>query len=270
MAEIVNIYNELKELGCNSLINLERKNIFTYPEAYFDDLHANISRNIWFQSFSPIMLYTVPEGYFENFPQLMLDKLSVQFDYSLPGKSTLYQLPDNYFDSLAANILQKIKIEKVDNVQKELEDISPLLSKIPKSNIYTVPDGYFEKGITIQHKQPVKVISLAGKSHKLFRYAAAACIAAVISFGGYFYIINKPLTSSVQNQIANINVNKAISQLPDSTLNDYLTNDNSDIYASQSSDEDLNIQNLINNTSDQDIEDYLKQNPGIDDDTKGS
>ena len=189
----------------------------------------------------------------------------------MPAKDNLYQLPDNYFDSLAGNILQKIKIVNADNVQKELEDIAPFLSTMPKANVYTVPEGYFEKGIIVQHKVPARVIPIVTKSRKWFTYAAAACVTAVMFLGGYFYFENKTTSvGSVQNHIANINVSKAISQLPDSTLGNYLTNDNSDIYASQSSDEqDLNIQNLILNTSDQDIQDYLNQNPGVDEEPKG-
>ncbi len=218
------------------------------------------------------MPYAVPEKYFENFPQLIIDKLGVQFDDSLPAKNNFYQIPGNYFDSLADNILQKIKTAKVDNnVREELEEISPFLSVIPKTNVYTVPDGYFENQVIIQRKEPAKVISIAGKSRKWFSYAAAACVTAIMIIGGYFYFGNKTSgINSVEKQISGINVNKAISQFPDSTIDDYLTDDNSEIYASQSSDEqDVNIQNLISNTSDQDIENYLKQNPDVDIQTKG-
>ncbi len=270
MAEI-NIHNELKELGCNELINVEKNNVFSYPEGYFDEFSENIVRNIWFQSFSTAMLYAVPGGYFENFPQLMLDKLSVQLGHSMPAHNTLYQLPDNYFNDLAGNILTKIKNEKFNDAKNELEEISPLLSKIPKLNVYTVPDGYFEKNVTIQQKKPAKVISIAAKSRKWFTYAAAACVAVLITLSGYFYFGNQfSGTNSIQKKIASINVEKAVSQLPDSTINSYLANDNSDAYVNQNTDEqDLNIQNLINNTSDQDIEDYLIQNPAVDEEPEG-
>ena len=62
-------------------------------------------------------------------------------------------------------ILQKIFLKNIkaknNNVQQELEELSPLLSKIPKINVYTVPAEYFESNpVLSKHEmQPAKVIS---------------------------------------------------------------------------------------------------------------
>lgn len=268
MTEDVNIYNELKALNSSELIKLDKKNLYTYPKDYFNDLCENILTNIRLQFFSVLTPYTVPDKYFENLPELILDKL--QLNHSDVLSTVVYKVPENYFDDLAGNILKKIK--KENDFQEELENLSPLLSKLPKTNVYTIPEGYFENQYFIKQKSSsAKLISIGAKSRKWFNYAAAACVAAVMLLGGYFYSVNKSSNNNViQNQYADINIKTAISQLSDSTINNYLRTDNTGAYANQNPDnEDLNIQTLIENTSDEEIENYLIQNPDPEDQTKG-
>lgn len=264
MTENITILNELKDLGFNELIQLERNNPYTCPENYFDDLSQNILSKIRIQSFSSAMPYSVPEKYFENLPGILLDKLS------LPVTNTskkIYSLPQDYFNGLAENILQKVK-EK-NSFDEELATLSPLLSSIPKSNVYTVPQNYFAKQIFSRpeiSQQPAKIISITGK-RKWYAYASAACVAAIILLGGYFYNTSK--NSPTEKQFANINVQKAISQLSDSSIDYYLQNDNAVFTNQNPDDQELNVQTLLENTSDEEIENYLIQNPDPEEQSQG-
>ena len=264
MTENITILNELKELGFNELIQLERNTPYACPENYFEDLSQNILNKVRVQSFSSIMPYSVPEKYFENLAGILLDKLSLPV---INTSKRIYYLPQDYFNGLAENILQKVK-EK-NTVDQELATLSPLLSSIPKSNVYTVPENYFSKQIFPRpeiSKQPAKIISITSK-RKWYAYASAACVAAVILFVGYFYNSNK--SSSTEKQFADINVQKAISQLSDSSIDYYLQNDNAVFTNQNPDDQELNVQTLLENTSDEEIENYLIQNPDPEEQSQG-
>lgn len=274
MVENINILNELKELNAGSLIQSGNKNIFIAPDDYFTHLSNNIINQIWLNSVPRINPYYIPANYFKNLPELILDKLAIK-NHQSSNKQT-YQVPDGYFNNLASNILDKIKIAN-NNIQQELEELSPLLSKLPKTNIYTVPAGYFENLIpqTVQEVQPAKVISFSNKARKWFTYAVAACIAALMFGGGYFYLNgNKTLTGKTAidvSQYKDIKVDQAISQLSDDEINSYLKEDNSDIsIPSQDDSQDVNIKALIDNMSDEEINNYLRENSDPAENMRGS
>lgn len=273
MGNSVNISDELKELNSAILINVDRGNIYSFPDGYFNDLSANILRETWIQSLPKGNTYSVPTGYFESLSQLILDKLAVKSGFTNITSKELYSVPDGYFNNLSGNIFKKIK-EKNNNVQQELEELSPLLSSIPKTNVYTVPEKYFES-IVIQpkiDKQPAKVISIGTKTRKWFSYAAAACIAALM-FGGYYYMQNNSTENNTasHNQIAGANIEQALLQLSDSEIDNYLQHDNTDVYTNLNSDnQDININTLLENMSDDEIDNYLINNPEPGEKTKRS
>ncbi len=134
--------------------------------------------------------YEVPVGYFEQFPQRMLqlakqDDVKEEIEVISPllaglSKKMPFTVPEGYF---------------------ELSPASPL-NKIGRSNPYTVPAGYFEElpqrmlskvqsANNLENatqaatgSSGAKVISL-GRSW--IRYAAAAVVTAVIALAGWLY-----------------------------------------------------------------------------------
>jgi hypothetical protein len=88
---------------------------------------------------APVNVFTVPVGYFEGLAASVLR--AVQGDNILqsiqPPANT--EVPEGYFDNLAGNILNKIKAQA-----NEEEPLSPLLESMRKTNVFTVPHGYFE------------------------------------------------------------------------------------------------------------------------------
>ncbi len=54
-----------------------------------------------------------------------------------------YQVPAGYFDNFSAEMIRRIKALESSDAREELENLSPLLSALPKKAPYTVPEGYF-------------------------------------------------------------------------------------------------------------------------------
>ncbi len=104
METSIHILNELRELA-PELAKIERRNVFSVPEGYFEGLAANI-------------LYTVQ------------------------GEHTRPALPEGYFDGLADSIMGKIKAQE--NSPVEAEPLSPVLESLRNINVFEVPQGYFD------------------------------------------------------------------------------------------------------------------------------
>lgn len=89
------------------------------------------------------MPYRVPQDYFEQLPEKMLER--VNDPAALPASSQPYTVPQGYFEGLADNVLNRIKAMESGFADEELKAISPLLSGLNKTMPYEVPAGYFEE-----------------------------------------------------------------------------------------------------------------------------
>ncbi|HEY2726703.1 MAG TPA: hypothetical protein VGI61_05990, partial [Parafilimonas sp.] len=250
-----------------------RDNVYFLPGDFFINFSDNITRQIWLNSVPKINPYFIPAGYFENLSEVVLDKLAINSN-ELISSQGLYSVPDGYFNNLAENVLEKIKVQN-NSVQQELEELSPLLSKIPKTNVYTVPAEYLESFTVAPFKretQPAKIISIKRKPRRWIAYAAAACIAALLFGGGYYYMQGNTFNnnnSTAQSSVADPKVQQGIAQLSDAEIDNYLNNDNTDVSTPQGEPEDINIKSLLENMSDEEINNYLRENPDPDENTKG-
>lgn len=275
----INILIELKEAGAVTLINAGKDNCFSVPGDYFSNLPGDILAHIFINSLSSVNPYTVSETYFKELPDIILEKINIHESIHLTGtdKGNVYSVPDDYFNNLAGNILDKIKTSTIDSVQRELEEISPLLSKLPKTNVYTVPQNYFSELDPLADANnnginpTVKIISMGRNARKWINYAVAACIAAVLFGGGYLYLFNRNSGNDAISPLANMNVEKEISILSDNEIADYLKdNTNMAVYTNTGTEEDqqqnIDVQNLLQNISDEEIQQYLDNDndPGVD------
>ena len=268
MQNNINILNELKELGSDVLLSMEHKNVYSVPPDYFNNFSQNLLSRIFVESIPRVNPYTVPVGYFNNLSEIIFEKVSLRKNIQeFDGLEKLpYSIPDGYFDNLAENILQKIKDGTNQTVQQELEEIAPLLSKLPKINVYSVPEDYFIKLNPLKRereKPAAKVVSIRRMTPKWFNYAAAACVAIALFGGAYLYFSSSEVSNPSNEPATAIAVQQGLSQLTDSEIANYLNQDNSTaIYTSQGSDEqkDLDIKTLLENMSDEEIEQYLNNN----------
>ncbi len=230
------------------------------------------------QEISPVLtqisnsnVYVLPAGYFENFASEILFKIA---EIQMPAASNPYQVPAGYFDGFAVFLLQKVKTQENQTnlsgeIFNELQQVAPLLNSIPKTNVYTVPGNYFEElsvNITVK-KSPAEVIRLKKRVQKWFAYAAAACIIAVISTGIYFFIEysnrkNENLEFATEyKNITNFNIDRGVATLSDEEIINYLDIQpaSTDIIPATNSD-DTEFQQMLDNTSDDEINEYLKDN----------
>ncbi len=271
MGRDFNILDELRDIHAVFLTEADRRNLFFVPQNYFNELPDAIRANIFLHSISTSNPFTVPENYFDNFPTLLLDKIKGNAVINVLGNNNqfIYSVPENYFDNFASEVLKKIKQSNQVSVQQELEEISPFLSAIPRTNVYSVPENYFSKlNTSVPVESSAKVISIDSRTRKWTNYAAAACIAALL-FGAsflHFYKKGNAEITSVVASVSNEDLQKQISVLSDEEINDYLkTNSNLAVYTNTGTEDyqqqNLDIQNMLQNMSDEEIQQYLDQHP---------
>jgi len=212
-----------------------------------------------------INTYTTPPGYFDNLADEVISKIK------LPATEAPFSLPPvQYFDGLADSILQKIKKENaipvLTEVQKELEETEPLLNSIPKVNVYSVPQGYFDTfSVDLPSiKQPASVVPLRHPAVWI-KYAAAAVIAGIIATGAWLFI-NGNNGASQSLYTFTTNYKQQLANVPDSEISEYLDNPSPDADILSAS-QDINVtdtksflRELLNNVSDKELQNYIKEN----------
>ncbi|MBS1747858.1 MAG: hypothetical protein JST21_16975 [Bacteroidetes bacterium] len=277
MLKNINILNELKELDAAVLSTTDNKNYYTVPNNYFEELADQIHANIFIRSIPVSNPYTVSEHYFANFPELVVETIQLYeaLNLSAVNKNIGLSVPNGYFENLAGNIINRIKNYSDNDVIQELEELSPLLSSIPKTNVYSVPDNYFSE-FNPSHEKPTeqeeetKVISIGSHTRKWINYAAAACVGAVLFGGGYLYFNkNKNQPQNVPNSYAaaysNMDIQKEISSLSDDAISSYLNaNSNMAVYTNFNDADQMpsmDVQTMLQNVSDEEIQQYLNQSP---------
>jgi hypothetical protein len=60
----------------------------------------------------------------------------------------VFTVPDGYFENFAASVWQKLRSQHLQTPYDELTELSEVLAAIPKKNPYTVPENYFS-GFTL-------------------------------------------------------------------------------------------------------------------------
>jgi hypothetical protein len=203
------------------------------------------------------MKYTVPDNYFDSLSETIIAHIRLEKIKSA-GESSPYSVPESYFENLLTSILYKIKSETL-RVQEELLEIAPVLSAIKKENPYSLPSGYFEN-LSVNIKGSVKplanVVSLKTNIRKWVTYTAAASVLLFVAFASYLFISihgkNTEKFLSVEQRIAQLNEQEIINYLKDNA--DGFTS--ADLVPANDS-QDPEIQNLLQNVSDQDIQNYL-------------
>jgi len=138
-------------------------------------------------------VFTVPEGYFENFAASVSAKVKSQETSGVTDelhalspvlaaipKRTPFNVPENYFNNLATGLPALVN-------EAALPDF---LQTHTKQMPYHVPSRYFEtlatQVLAKVEKPQAKVVSI---SSRFMRYAAAALVAGAIAVGGIFYAI---------------------------------------------------------------------------------
>ena len=145
----------------------------------------------------PRPVQTLPDGYFDQFPEQLSTRLSHGLggqDISLPASS----LPAGYFDQLPGRILDRIRATTGSDVAND-ETLPPVLAGVSRTMPHHVPVGYFEgferklaSGLT----SPAPVVSMERRSTG-FRYAAAAAVTGLLLVSAWYFLLNGPVKGSM-------------------------------------------------------------------------
>lgn len=130
-------------------------------------------------------LFSVPEGYFNNLPSEILRQLKTDSSISFSGlEETIPTVPEGYFENLSSGILNKIKALEKNRTLREFKELSPVLYSLKDKNVFLVPDKYFDQlSDDIFHKinrSPAKVISLKQRN-TVWKIGVAAMMTGVIA-----------------------------------------------------------------------------------------
>jgi Sec-independent protein translocase protein TatA len=171
MTQKDNILQELSELKSN-LINLNRQNIYSVPDGYFEGLAENMLKRVKAEEIANVA------DELSNLSPL-LSSLSREMPYCVPS---------GYFETLSDSVLKTITTNDL-SAKDELAAISPLLSSLQKENLFSVPEGYFENLAQVKQKENIKpatkVVSLTSRTW--FRFAAAAVVTGIIILAGLLF-----------------------------------------------------------------------------------
>lgn len=177
--------------------------------------------------------YTLPEGYFDTLHTVIMARIAAGGNeenslLQVAGKKMPQDVPQGYFDTLPESILSKIKEQSGLSVAEELKELSPLLAGISKSNVFEVPDGYFETLSVYRTDQSTTTSVVTMYSRKVWlRYAAAAVVFALIAFGISLFIKqpateNSPVTTAVYAPKTEQQINTELAQITDEEIISYL------------------------------------------------
>lgn len=218
----------------NSLLqNYSRSVPFQVPEDYFEKLTESVMVKVLTATIDKKLPYTLPQQYFDLLPL----KIVAFIRGTATESATFYpewSIPNNYFEGLGKNVLTSIHAAGHihQEVYNELETLSPLLNKIPK-NVYQVPSTFFAEikinpiNSTLNEgifEKPTKQTPIR-KLKKWRAFAAAACILTMILTAGFWFYHfqeNKKLTRIQIARIAELDIDKSISDLSDTEIQDIL------------------------------------------------
>lgn len=162
MKNSIDILNELKGLS-PAIAAMEKVNVFTVPNGYFDCLCADIFKGIEIENGAGNITAPVAD------------------------------LPAGYFDSLAGSIIAKIKTFEAEDAATELRTLSPMLYSIQNENVFEVPTGYFEglnETVLNSVNPPAKVVTIKSSTSTFFKYAVAAVFTGVMAMGVFKFTGN--------------------------------------------------------------------------------
>ena len=182
-------------------------------------------------------VFGVEPQYFDGIEAELRARMSADEFYSSKESFTI---PEGYFEGLSANILHKIKGSDTDEAGMEISELSTVIARIGKANVYTVPYEYFgQLNFVPGIKTSAKVIQMnTARTRSVFRYAAAAVITGLLGLS----VINIAEKSGpAKEQFANVEAPVAAM----STANNILKNGTFD--------------QEMNSLSDKEIEQYIKE-----------
>jgi len=266
MPRNVEIWNELVEIS-PAVANLDPQPPFKVPDGYFEGLAERI------MSMIRAMDAQTPAEELS-----LISPLLGGIDRKMPNA-----IPEGYFENLSASFFSRLNSQVEETVDDEIKSISPLLGSLRKKPVFDVPAGYFESlepavPLPAQQSAPAKIVPMGSRKTWL-RYAAAAVLISFISGLGWLYFHNPNQTlpdggvARTSPKANDSGIRALLPQVSDEALASYLDNeedpiepiitdeDLSNSFAILNADES-DFKTLLNDIPDEEIQQYLKENPG--------
>lgn len=182
MKDTNNIPEDFEDLRkyAPTLLKIEKKNCFSLPEGYFNDLSHRVEDSISIKDNSDKVDFNIPDNYFENLPEQISKRLSLEG----LKKEGIFEVPENYFEDLAAK----------SNSNAFLESL--------KKKEWGIPPGYFDNlPAAIQNRiaeKASRIISLKTWAQRRYAYVAVAASIAIII--GAFPVFKKSENNSIEKK----------------------------------------------------------------------
>lgn len=148
--------------------------------------------------------------------QVELESLSREVS-EIPVKQ-VFTVPGGYFDQLPELILGRIRALEADQAE-EIASLSPLLAGISRKMPMQVPEGYFDEvnAPTIQEDTaPAPVVRMS--TNRFSRLAVAASIVAILGIGAWLFTMNLP-----DAEMVDLNVNKELPKVSEKEMDEFLS-----------------------------------------------
>jgi len=210
-------------------------------------------------------VFSVPEGYFENFAASVLLKLkeeeaAVSAADELTSLSPLlaglskkmpYDVPQNYFNALS---------DEAPALVKE-DELPAFLAEPSRTNPYEVPAGYFDtlpaQVVAKVTQKQAKVVSF--NRTRWMRVAAAAIVAGVLAISGLVYYNSRPSTDPTQtsdNWIAS-----HLKNVSNQDLEEFLETTDTPPADQMATHKTADVRQMLNDVSVKEIDAFLAQIP---------
>ncbi len=211
-----------------------------------------------------INIYSVPNAYFEELAGKILQQIALNdAGRFLPVSKNVnpYQLPNGYFESLAHDVLQKTAWQNnlSGEVNKELETLAPFLLTISKQMPFDLPANYFNGAITKpatadSSKRPRTIIQLK----QYIKYAVAATVIGIMAITAG--LLTQPKSLNNHNVPRPVSITTAVQNATDNEIIDYLNKSipvpNASALVNPTATE-AKIDDWIKGASDDDIKSFL-------------
>lgn len=209
-------------------------------------------------------VFSVPEGYFENFAASVLARIKEETAVSAADELTSlspllaglskkmpYDIPQNYFSTLSDDVPALI----------QGDELPAILAAHPKTNPYEVPTGYFDNlpAQVVAKVAPKQAKVIAFNRTRWMRVAAAALVAGAIAISGLVYYNSRPSVDSAQasyNWIAN-----HVKNISNQALEEFIETADAEPVEQMATNGTPAVRQLLNDVSVKEIDAFLAQIP---------
>lgn len=172
----------------------------------------------------------------------------------------VFTVPENYFAEFPEKMMEKIR----EDAGYETQLLSPLLGGIEKKNPYSVPDGYFAgfrenlktSSVPDESVEPAPVIRMFPK--KALKLSVAAMVAGIIGISAYLYFqLDSPVIPTAQ-----VNINAELPKVSEAEMNDFLLSvpdmPQTDILQMAGLD-NLDFEDMLKDVQDSELQEFVKE-----------